>query len=99
MGAVADRIRDKLTRAFAPERLEVTDDSARHAGHAGAGDGGGETHFDVVVVSADFDGLGRLQRQRAVNAALAEELAGPVHALSIRAQTPTEAAQAERAGR
>jgi len=88
MGVVADRIRDKLTAAFAPERLEVTDESWRHAGHAGAGDGTGETHFDVRVVSGAFAGMGRVQRQRAVNDALREELAGPVHALSIRAEAP-----------
>ena len=86
MGEIADRIRDKLTAAFAPETLEVTDESWRHAGHAGAGDGSGETHFDVRVVSAAFAGMGRVQRQRAVNEALREELAGPVHALSIRAE-------------
>lgn len=90
MGVVAQAIRDKLTSAFDPAALEVTDDSARHAGHAGAGDGRGETHFNVRVVSAAFAGMSRVQRQRAVNAALAEELAGPVHALSIRAEAPGE---------
>jgi BolA protein len=88
LGVVTEAIRDKLTRAFQPQVLEVVDDSARHAGHAGAGDGGGETHFNVRVVSAAFAGMSRLARQRAVNAALAEELAGPVHALSIRAEAP-----------
>ena len=90
MGAVADSIRDKLTRAFQPDQLEVVDDSARHAGHAGAGDRRGETHFDVAIVSAAFEGINRVARQRAVNAALAEELRGPVHALSIRARAPGE---------
>lgn len=88
MGQVADRIRDKLTAAFQPVALEVLDESWRHAGHAGAGDGTGETHFDVRVVSAAFAGMGRVARQRAVNAVLREELAGPVHALSIRADAP-----------
>lgn len=101
MGLVAEAIREKLARAFAPDRLEVVDDSARHAGHAGAGggveEGGrGETHFDVVVVSRVFEGMGRVARQRAVNAALAEELRGPVHALSIRALAPGETAQTRR---
>jgi BolA protein len=63
MGVVAERIRDKLTRAFDPAALEVTDESWRHAGHAGAGDGSGETHFDVRVVSAAFAGMGRVARQ------------------------------------
>lgn len=91
-GPVAIAIRTKLTAAFEPERLEVVDDSARHAGHAGAGDGG-ESHFNVVIVSSLFEGLSRLDRQRRVNAALREELAGPVHALSIKAVTPTEQAR------
>lgn len=88
-GPVARAIREKLTAAFSPSRLEVVDDSARHAGHAGARDGG-ESHFNVVIVSAAFEGLSRVDRQRRVNAALREELAGPVHALSIRAETPDE---------
>jgi BolA protein len=69
--------------------LEVVDDSARHAGHAGAR-AGGESHFNVVIVSAAFEGLSRVQRQRGVHAALAEELAGPIHALSIKALAPGE---------
>lgn len=90
MGVVADRIRAKLRSAFSPQLLEVTDDSARHAGHAGAEREGGETHFNVAITAAAFQGLGRVERQRRVNAALAEELAGPVHALSIKARAPGE---------
>jgi BolA protein len=89
MGAVADRIRSKLDEAFAPTRLEVQDDSAKHKGHSGAREGG-ESHFSVRIVSARFEGLSRVARQRLVNAVLAEELAGPVHALAILAQSPTE---------
>lgn len=89
MGAVAETIRRKLAASFAPRRLEVIDESARHAGHAGARPGG-ETHFRVEIVAAAFAGLSRLERQRRVNAALADELAGPVHALSIRAAAPDE---------
>lgn len=89
MGPVATQIHSKLQTAFAPERLEVVDDSARHAGHAGA-HGGGESHFNVVVVSAGFLGLNRVERQRRVHSALAEELAGPVHALSVKALAPGE---------
>ena len=90
MGPVATLIHSKLQNAFAPERLEVVDDSARHAGHAGAGDGGGESHFNITLVSAAFSGLGRVERQRRVYAALAEELAGPVHALSLKVMAPGE---------
>lgn len=79
----------KLTEALAPTRLEVTDDSARHAGHAGARPEG-ETHFSVTVVSERFRGLGRVARQRLVYDILAEELAGPVHALSLATLTPEE---------
>ena len=91
MGQVAEAIRKKLTEAFSPQRLEVTDDSARHAGHSGAREGG-ESHFNVVIVSPVFEGASRVQRQRSVYAALSEELAGPVHALSVRALAPGEAA-------
>ncbi len=87
---VADRIRDKLTLGLAPARLSVVDDSHRHAGHAGSRPGG-ETHFSIEVVAAAFTGQSRLERHRLVNALLAEELAGPVHALAIKALAPNEA--------
>ncbi|MEO9971048.1 MAG: BolA family protein [Hyphomonadaceae bacterium] len=78
------RIRDTLTRIFAPEALEVTDDSARHAGHAGAAPEG-ETHFNVRITSSQFAGMSRVARQRAINKALAEEFDTGLHALSIKA--------------
>ena len=86
---VADRIRSKLEAAFSPVRLSVIDDSERHKGHAGHRPEG-ETHFNVEIVSAAFAGLGRVERQRKVYAALAEELAGPVHALTVAARSPEE---------
>lgn len=93
-GPVAASIRAKLQAAFAPVELVIEDDSARHAGHhhEGGVDGraGGESHFNVRIVSAAFEGRSRLERQRAVNACLADELAGPVHALSVRALAPGE---------
>ncbi len=89
MGAVQASLERKLTEAFAPARLEIVDDSGRHAGHAGAR-GGGESHFNVVIEAAAFEGLSRVERQRMVHAALAEELAGPVHALSVKALAPGE---------
>jgi BolA protein len=91
MGAVSEAIRDKLAAAFAPVRLEVEDDSARHHGHAGAAPGG-ESHFNVVIEARAFEGLSRVQRQRAVHAALKAELDGPVHALSVKALAPGEPA-------
>jgi BolA protein len=89
MGQVGETIRIKLIEAFSPQHLEVVDDSARHAGHAGAHEGG-ESHFNVVIVSQLFEGASRVQRQRSIYAALAQELAGPVHALSIKALAPQE---------
>lgn len=84
------RIRAALTTALSPRRLDIRDDSHRHAGHAGARDGRG--HFHVEVVSDAFDGLGALARHRAVYAALGEMMQTDIHALSIRARTPGEAA-------
>ena len=94
MGVVADRIHKRLHEAFDPTRLEVTDDSARHAGHAGARPQG-ETHFTVAVVSATFEGESKVVRQRRVYAALAQELRPDgVHALALSTLTPGEAASA-----
>ena len=90
MGRVADRLQNVLQTGFAPERLEIVDDSSKHAGHAGAHPEG-ESHFTVTIVSPAFEGLSRVERQRRVYAALSEELAGPVHALSVKALTPGEA--------
>src|ERR1700761_7565345 len=89
MGAIFDAIQEKLTDSFAPTRLEVVDDSARHAGHAGAAPGG-ESHFNVTIESAAFPGEPKVARQRMVYRALAEELAGPLHALSVKALAPGE---------
>ena len=89
MGAVAHSIETKLAAALAPAVLEVVDDSHRHASHAGA-PAGGESHFSVTIEAAAFTGLSRLQRQRVVYRLLAEELAGPVHALSLTTRAPAE---------
>jgi BolA protein len=80
-----------LEAAFHPKTLVVEDDSARHAGHAGA-QPGGETHFNVTVVSDAFAGRSRLERHRLVYAAVDEWMDNPVHALRIIAKTPEEAA-------
>ena len=87
--SVADNIHGKLTDAFAPEELDVIDQSHLHAGHAGAS-AAGESHFRVRIVAEAFSGMTRVARQRAVNQVLADELAGPVHALSIEARAPGE---------
>lgn len=85
----ATRIRQKLTDGLAPERLEVVDESHRHAGHGGARPEG-ETHFHVTVVSAAFAGQSRVQRQRLVYSLLAEELQERVHALGLTTLAPGE---------
>lgn len=89
----ADRIRAVLTRAFSPAALEVRDDSAQHAGHAGAREGG-QTHYSVTLVSAAFEGLSRVARARAVHGALKAEFGdaegGGMHALALNLRTPSE---------
>jgi len=90
MGQLTETIRRKLETAFAPQSLEVIDQSEKHRGHAGYREGG-ESHFRVEIVAQGFEGKSRLDRQRAINEALAEELTGPIHALSIAARTPGEA--------
>jgi len=87
---MADTIRQKLEAAFAPTELVVADDSAKHAGHSGARPGG-ETHFSVRLISESFTGQSRVERQRRVYAALAEELKPTkVHALALTTLTPAE---------
>ena len=83
------RIADILTAAFAPQSLEVEDDSARHAGHAGAQEGG-ETHFNVRMSAAAFEGMSRVTRSRAVNDALSGEFESGLHALSLTLRAPSE---------
>ncbi len=88
--SVRERMEDKLTAAFAPEFLAVIDESDSHAGHAGGAGHGGETHFRVRIVSSKFDGVSRIDRHRAVNAVVADEIAGGVHALALDLKAPGE---------
>lgn len=90
---VAERMRGKLSKALSPDRLDIADDSHRHAGHSGARPDG-ETHFTVTIVSASFAGKSRIDRQRLVYDIVAEELRERVHALALVLQTPEEAATA-----
>ena len=83
------QISEKLAAAFAPQQLEVIDESHRHEGHAGHRPGG-ETHFRVHIVSEAFRGKSRLERHRMVNQTLSGELAAGVHALAIHARAPGE---------
>lgn len=87
---VAARLRLKLEAAFHPTALSVVDESALHAGHAGAREGG-KSHFRVRIVSAAFTGLSRVERQRRVYQAVADEIAGGLHALALTTLTPEEA--------
>ena len=84
-----ERITEKLQQAFAPESLRVEDESHQHTGHAGSRPGG-ETHYRLYIVAEAFRGKSRLERHRMINATLAVELAGGVHALAIHAQAPGE---------
>lgn len=81
------RIHDLLTEAFEPFELEISDDSAKHAGHAGARPEG-ETHYSVKIVSPAFDGLSRVQIQRTVMLALQQEFDTGLHALALKASAP-----------
>jgi BolA family transcriptional regulator, general stress-responsive regulator len=85
-----ERIEETLTAAFAPTALEVIDESDRHHGHTGWREGG-ETHFRVKIVSKAFGRKTRVEAHRLINTALADELAGGVHALAISASAPDEA--------
>ena len=92
-----DSIEAKLVAAFQPAGLQIVDESHLHAGHNHSGsdhhagfDGSGETHFRVRIVAESFSGMSRIARHRAINSALAEELAAGVHALAIEAAAPGE---------
>ena len=78
-----------LTAAFAPSRLAVINDSAKHHGHSGD-DGSGESHFTVEIESAVFAGVNRVMRQRMVNKALGNIPGDRIHALAIKATAPDE---------
>lgn len=92
--SIQSAIETKLKDAFSPERMEVVNESHLHAGHhhdAGDFDGTGETHFRVRLVTSAFTGMSRIERHRAVNALLEDELApGRVHALAIEPAAPGE---------
>ncbi len=93
----ADRMHAVLTQHLTPSRIEVVDDSASHAGHAGAASGG-QTHYSVLIVSDRFTGLSRVARHRLVTGALAPEFEGGLHALSLTLRTPAEQAGPQLAG-
>ncbi len=89
-GPIAVEIHQRLTAALSPTRLVVRDDSEKHRGHGGYRGEGAESHFTVEIEADAFAGQSRLQRQRAVNAALKELLVERVHALAIVARAPGE---------
>ena len=95
---VAERIESKLRKELAPLRLEVVDESDKHAGHAGWREGG-ETHFRVTIVTEAFAGRSRVTRQRMIYEILADELAGRVHALQLATRTPDEEIAYTQAGK
>jgi BolA protein len=87
--SIETAIRQKLMVALRPTRLDVLNESQLHAGHRSS-PGTGESHFRVLIVSPQFAGKSRLERHRMVNEALADELAGKVHALAVKAYAPGE---------
>ena len=89
MGQVSDKIEAKLRLAFAPQQLDIVDESNKHHGHAGWRESG-ESHFQVTISSASFIGKTRVERQRMVYRVLAEEMAGPVHALALTVRAPDD---------
>jgi BolA family transcriptional regulator, general stress-responsive regulator len=86
---VRDIMTNKLTDAFTPESIDVVDESHLHEGHAGHRPGG-QSHFRIYIVSQAFAGKSRIDRHRMINAVLADDLAGGVHALAIHASAPGE---------
>jgi len=88
--SIADDMRRKLGKALGPAEIFIEDESALHAGHAGARPGG-QTHFRLRIVAREFEGMSRIARQRRIHAILSEELRTRVHALTIDARTPGEA--------
>jgi BolA protein len=87
--SVQQEMEEILAEAFAPEKLEVINDSAKHSGHSGD-DGSGESHFTILIESAAFTGQSRLNRQRMVNKSLGDIPGKRVHALAIKAMAPGE---------
>jgi stress-induced morphogen len=90
LGSRGKRIKEKLERELSPVAIEVEDISYQHAGHAGVRGSDGETHFNVKVVSEEFEGKSLVKRHRLVYGLLQEELQSGLHALSIVAKTPSE---------
>lgn len=89
---VAQQIESRLRQSLAPLRLDLHDESSRHAGHAGARPEG-ESHFRLLIVARAFEGISRVERQRMVYRALGDLMSSDVHALAIMALTPAEAAE------
>jgi len=86
---VFDTIQKKLTEALNPQSLTIIDESEKHRGHSGAREGG-ETHFSLKIVSHQFEDLNAIARHRLINQILSQELAGPIHALSLKLKAPSE---------
>lgn len=88
--SIRSEIEEKLAAAFSPRHLEVVNESHLHAGHQEHFDGTGETHLRLRIVADAFSGMSRIERHRAINALIAEDLAGGVHAFAIEAAAPGE---------
>jgi BolA family transcriptional regulator, general stress-responsive regulator len=86
-------LREKLEAAFAPQKLEIINESHLHAGHQPDFDGSGETHLRIRIVSSKFNAMNRIERHRAINALARPEIEAGLHALAIDAKSPEEAAR------
>ncbi|NVJ90114.1 MAG: BolA family transcriptional regulator [Methylocystaceae bacterium] len=87
--SVSKIIEEKINNALKPQILKVEDESYKHAGHAGANPKG-ESHFQLLIVTDEFEGVSRVQRQRMIYTILAEEMKGPIHALALQTLTLKE---------
>ena len=85
---ITEQIKLRLTEALRPEKIDIIDNSAAHAGHAGTRNGGG--HFHVVIVSSQFEGQSQVKRHQLIYQALGDLMKQQIHALGIDASTPTE---------
>jgi BolA protein len=88
--SIRENIEKKLVAAFSPQHLEVINESHLHAGHQDHFDGQGETHLRLRIVADAFSGMSRIERHRAINALVAQELADTVHAFAVEAFAPGE---------
>ena len=90
MGAVSDYLEEHLTQAFAPQSLEILNESHLHAGHQPGFDGSGESHIRIRITSGQFEGMLRVKRHRMINELVQDDIDAGLHAVAIEARSPSE---------